>query len=492
MDIHLLYSDSEFDKNNVFPDYMLDVEQDLGLESLYNIMAKGDEKIKNAVRRIILCPLEVEEKVIYRQEILMDCLEHEEEVHRLYDLIKEIIEKKQEMKWIYATSPSGCLSNSVMKMQTYHSYLVKLRESAETYIHILKSTGFQDLFSMLIEELNDEFLGDSKKLLEFLKFKNGMMIRMKLDKKNCCAEYQPVFSENKKQYLKWKLTPSYTLASEDMAGARDLGDRKDHAADLCVRTIENTVSCIEGFFEQLYFEMSFYTGALNLRKYLKEKQTEYCFPQIAEEKHIRKAENLKELNLVFSKSACVGNELNINGEKLTIITGANQGGKTVFLKSIGQAQIMMQCGLFVVAENYTSGLARGIFTHFKREEDQNLKSGKLDEELKRLNSIIQYLRKGSMILYNESFASTNEREGSELCLQITKALMESYIEQIHVTHLYSFSKRIYDEKWQDTYFLRAVRKENGERTYKMEEAGPLQSAFGKDLYIKIWESGDNE
>ena len=492
MDIHLLYSDSEFENNDVFPDYMLDVETDLGLESLYEVMSDGDENIKNAVRRIILRPLEDKKTVIYRQKILMDCIEHKEEVRRLYDFIKEIIDKKQEMKWIYATSPSGCLSNAVIKMQTYHTYLVELREYAEKYSNILKGTGFQDLFRMLIEELDDQFLDDSKKLLEFLKFKNGMMIRMKLDKNNRCAEYQPVFSENKKQYLRWKLTPSYTLASEDMAGARDLGDRKDHAAELCSRTIENTVSCMEGFFEQLYFEMSFFIGALNLKDYLKEKQTEWCFPQISEKKFIRKAEELKEINLVFSGSACVGNEFNIEGEKLTLITGANQGGKTVFLKSIGQAQIMMQCGLFVVAEKYTSCLTKGIFTHFKREEDQNLKSGKLDEELKRLNRMIQYLRKGSMILYNESFASTNEREGSELCRQITKALMESDIEQIHVTHLYSFSKRIYDEKWKDTYFLRAVRKENGERTYRMEEAGPLQSAFGRDLYSKIWESDDNE
>ena len=46
----------------------------------------------------------------------------------------------------------------------------------------------------------------------------------------------------------------------------------------------------------------------------------------------------------------VGNCADANGKNLVIITGANQGGKSVFLRSIGLAQLMMQCGMFVTAE----------------------------------------------------------------------------------------------------------------------------------------------
>ena len=232
-------------------------------------------------------------------------------------------------------------------------------------------------------------------------------------------------------------------------------------------------------------------GALNLRRKIEKRKIDFCFPDITEKK-VRKFKNLREINLCFNEEQCIGNDLDIEDKNVLVITGANRGGKTVFLKSIGQAQIMIQSGLFVLAKYFETNIADGIFTHFRREEDKTLKSGKLDEELQRLNRVVPYVKPRSLILYNESFASTNEREGSELCYGITRALMESEVEQIHVTHLFTFANRIYEEGWDQSYFLRAVRKDNGERSYKMVEGRPTQSAFGKDLYLRIWKSGDNE
>jgi DNA mismatch repair ATPase MutS len=63
------------------------------------------------------------------------------------------------------------------------------------------------------------------------------------------------------------------------------------------------------------------------------------------------------------------------------LTGANQGGKSTFLHSIGLAQLMMQSGMFVGAERFEAAPCPALFTHYKREEDATMKSGKLDEEL---------------------------------------------------------------------------------------------------------------
>ncbi len=71
---------------------------------------------------------------------------------------------------------------------------------------------------------------------------------------------------------------------------------------------------------------------------------------------------------------------------LVMITGANQGGKSTFLRSIGLAQLMMQCGMFVPAESLSSNVCDGIFINFKREEDATMKCGKLDEELSRMST----------------------------------------------------------------------------------------------------------
>ena len=62
-----------------------------------------------------------------------------------------------------------------------------------------------------------------------------------------------------------------------------------------------------------------------------------------------------------------------------------------------------------------------LFTHDKREEDASLDKGKVDEELARMSEIADYLGPNSMVLFNESFAATNERDGSEIARQIVCA-----------------------------------------------------------------------
>lgn len=64
-----------------------------------------------------------------------------------------------------------------------------------------------------------------------------------------------------------------------------------------------------------------------------------------------------------------------------------------------------------------------------------MESGKLDEELSRMSGIVDHISSDSMVLFNESFAATNEREGSEIARQIVSALLEKRIKIFFVTHL---------------------------------------------------------
>lgn len=164
------------------------------------------------------------------------------------------------------------------------------------------------------------------------------------------------------------------------------------------------------------------------------------------------------------KSDIVGNELEAEDKRLYIITGANQGGKSTFLRSVGQAQLMAQSGMFVGAEGFSAPIRYSIFSHFKKEEDITMKSGKLDEELSRMSDIADHLECGALVLFNESFASTNEREGSEICSQITHALIENGIEIFSVTHIHTYAATFLDDK--ETQYLRAQRLEGGERTFR--------------------------
>ncbi len=74
---------------------------------------------------------------------------------------------------------------------------------------------------------------------------------------------------------------------------------------------------------------------------------------------------------------------------------------------------MLQAGMFVPAKSFETNLCSGVFTHFRRKEDKTLESGKFEEELKRMSNIVEMVKPNGLILLNESFASTNEREAQK-------------------------------------------------------------------------------
>ena len=174
---------------------------------------------------------------------------------------------------------------------------------------------------------------------------------------------------------------------------------------------------------------------------------------------------------------------------LLVITGANRGGKSTFLRSLGLAQVMMQSGMFVGATAFRAPVRHGIFTHFRREEDQGLTSGKLDEELGRMRWIVDHASPRSLVLLNESFASTNEREGSEIGRQVITALLDAGVTVVLVTHLYELAHGFFADARSDARFLRAERLPDGRRTFRVVDGEPLPTSHGQDLYQRIFDDG---
>ena len=115
-----------------------------------------------------------------------------------------------------------------------------------------------------------------------------------------------------------------------------------------------------------------------------------------------------------------------------------------------------------------------------------MESGKLDEELSRMSEIADHIDRNTMVLFNESFAATNEREGSEIAMQITRALVESGVRVLFVTHLYPFARAFYDKSMDNVLFLLAERQADGVRTFRLIEGEPLQTSYGKDLYERVF------
>ena len=501
MKAFLLYKDRDFELQQDLPPNAQELRQDLELNALFNAMALGDEILFEVAERAVLASLSDLDAILYRQDILKDCLNNPSIIRDIYAIAVELIEgERRTFLGIFSQYPSSVLHRAVTVLQAFMSILRKLRDIADKHADKFESEGLTVFFAMLKKELDDEYFAAIRKHLSELKFRDGVLISAELGTGNKGSNY--VLREPTVRKQAWmeqvfaKRPPVYSfyINSRDEAGALALGELRDRGINLVANALAQSAEHVLNFFKMLRTELAFYIGCLNLREQLVQKgePTSFPLPAPADERRHSFA-GLYDVCLALNlEQKIVGNSVNADNKDLVIITGANQGGKSTFLRSIGISQLMMQSGMFVPAESFCANVCDGLFTHYRREEDTTMRSGKLDEELSRMSDIVDDIRPTSMVLFNESFAATNEREGSEIARQITFALVEKRIKVFSVTHLYDFAHDCYNRNMQNAIFLRAERRADGERTFRIVEGKPSQTSYGEDLYNKIFTSGKRQ
>ena len=372
--------------------------------------------------------------------------------------------------------------------------LKKLKNVADEQSDKFESEGFTAFFATLKKELDDEYFSNVQSHLSVLKFRDGALISAELGDGNkgthyiLCKPHEKNQNWMKRIFAKKTAAYSFRIDDRDISGANALSELKGRGINLVANALAQSSDHILSFFNMLRAELAFYVGCLNLHEQLSLIGEPVCFPMpVAPDKRSHSFSGLYDINLALTmKQKITGNDVDAADKGLIIITGANQGGKSTFLRSIGLAQLMMQCGMFTPAESFCANICNNLFTHFKREEDTAMKSGKLDEELSRMSHIVDNLKSNTMVLFNESFAATNEREGSEIARQIVGALLERHLKVFFVTHLYEFARGFHEKKVNNVIFLRAERQNDGGRTFKLVEGEPLQTSFGEDLYNGIF------
>ncbi len=491
----LMYRDRDFDLQSALPASAQALTQDLELATLFNAMAQDDAFLREVAERAVLCSLNDVDTILYRQAILKDCLKNPAIVREIYTIAVEAIQNEKKTYWGYFSKyPDAILHRAIEVLQMLVGMLKRLRAIADEHAGEFESEGFAALFAMLREQLSDEYFASIRSHLKELRFRDGVLISAELGRGNKGTHY--VLRRPRDDQRNWmkRITArrapayTYTVADRDESGARALSELRDRGLNLVANALAQSTDHILSFFIMLRTELAFYIGCLNLHEQLTQMGEPTSFPvPVAPGERRHSFAGLYDACLALTlKQRIVGNDVQADHRDLVIITGANQGGKSTFLRSIGLAQLMMQCGMFVAAESFCANICQGLFTHYKREEDVALKSGKLDEELSRMSDIADNITTNSMVLFNESFAATNEREGSEVARQIVSALLDRGIKVFFVTHLYEFAHGLYARGMENAFFLRAERQSDGRRTFRVVEGRPLQTSYGEDLYERVF------
>ncbi len=240
------------------------------------------------------------------------------------------------------------------------------------------------------------------------------------------------------------------------------------------------------------YEFEFYLAYIAFMRTLEQRGFKFCIPRISETEE--RATGVYDLGLaqeVFDQggdaSRVIANDVLFNhDERIHIITGPNQGGKTTFARSIGLFQVLAQTGCPVAATSASVCIADKMLSQFPEREMVGANKGRLAEEVNRIAEMLRTVTDKSFIIFNESFASARRADGAELGRQLLKILLKKGCTVIFVTHLYELSQELDgDPNYAGVVSFMAEAQEtedgSGRRTYKIIRKTSTGVAFAMDI-----------
>lgn len=186
---------------------------------------------------------------------------------------------------------------------------------------------------------------------------------------------------------------------------------------------------VDATVQAFHREVQFYLAYLEYIEPLKQAGLAFCFPEVSEHSKTIHAQGAFDLalakKLVPEGSAVVTNDFVLTDrDRVLVVTGPNQGGKTTFARTFGQLHYLASLGLPVPGERAQLFLPDRIFTHFEKEEDLATLRGKLEDELVRVHDILQQATEHSILIMNESFTSTTLADALFIGTEVLRRVIE--------------------------------------------------------------------
>ena len=490
------------------------------------------------IYQTLLTLLTDNETLTYRHAVLEDCLAHPEftndlsailpMIRRLHDYVNDIRVKRNEVSIVLSRLTE--LENYVECIQALYDLLQRFQSE-------LNADGWQKLYEAVHETINDPQFSQMAEQLPNLRANVREIVSVTIGV-NLSPDLKPVgatlLSLNKHRFK----GPSFFrklwgIDDDDERGISQLrespnankfrsgsmiADRHTTLERLASHALFNDLAKIlddvirpigqslqkytrinTGILRYIEPEIAFYTGAVTLIHQLQKHNLPISKPTILPMNDRRlEASNLYNLDFALRLSRehpdedltshIVGNDVCFDASgRIQILTGPNRGGKTTYTQSIGLLHIMAQSGLYVPAESVAISPVDAIYLHFPVEENPTMESGRLGEEAKRLRDIFKHASSNSLILLNESLASTSAPESYYLARDVVSCLRILGTRAIFVTHLHELAEACEaintevpgDSLVQSLVSMVEESAESVERTYKIVPAPPRGQSYAR-------------
>jgi DNA mismatch repair protein MutS len=185
-------------------------------------------------------------------------------------------------------------------------------------------------------------------------------------------------------------------------------------------------------------ELQFYLAYLDYIRPAQATGLSFCYPDLSDgAKDIFAADTFDlalAVKLTTDHATVVTNEFHLAGpERVIVVSGPNQGGKTTFARTFGQLHHLAEVGCPVPGSAARLFLCDQILTHFEREEDLASQTGKLEDDLLRIQRALRAATPASIVIMNEIFASTTLSDASFLGAKVLAKVVEDDVLCVYVT-----------------------------------------------------------